>query len=155
MAPRTSLCRHQTLAAALLGAVVALLVLAGAASALFSAKATGGPAQIATATMLPPSLTSVTQVSCRTNKTPNIEVSWSASGSSYTSGYSVERATASAGPYTVIASLSSGESSYLDSSASLGYSTTYYYRVSASLHSWSAASTAVSVKTLSKSCQAG
>lgn len=152
MAPRTFPGGRQALAAAMLGAVAALLLLAGGAAALFSAQATGGPTQIVAATMLPPSLTSVTQVSCRTNKTPSIEVSWSASESSYVSGYSVERASASAGPYTVLESLAGSARSYTDSSATLGYSTTYYYRVSASFHSWSAASKAVSVKTLSKSC---
>lgn len=122
------------------------------ALAVFSKAVTGGPLTVASATLAAPTKTSVSQANCRPNKTPEITVTWSASSSSYLTSYSVERATASNGPYTSVASLATSYTSYADSSAALGYSTTYYYRVSAVYKSWTAVSSSASVKTLSKSC---
>jgi hypothetical protein len=135
-------------------AMVACVLLAGApvALALFTHTATGGPLTVASATLAAPGSVKAAQVSCRTNKTPEVEVSWSATSSAYATSYTVERATASAGPYTSVSSVPIGETAYTDKGASLASSTTYYYRVSAVFRSWNAASTSGSVKTLSKSC---
>jgi hypothetical protein len=135
---------------ALLAAV--LLASTQVALAMFSKTAAGGPLTVATSTLAAPEKATATQVNCRSNKTPEIEVSWSATSSSYASTYTVERATASTGPYTSVSSVPIGETAYTDKSASLAYSTTYYYRVSAVYRSWNTASTSGSVKTLSKSC---
>ncbi len=131
---------------------VAVLVCAPMALAVFNKSALGGPLTIATSTLAAPGKATATQVNCRNNKNPEIEVSWSATSSSYATSYSVERATVSAGPYTLVSSVPINDTSYIDKSASLVYSTTYYYRVSAVYHSWSATSTSASVKTLSKDC---
>jgi hypothetical protein len=136
--------------AALLAAV--LLASAQVALAVFNKTATGGPATVATSTLAAPGKASATQASCHIGKTPEVEVSWSATSSSYASTYTVERATVSSGPYTSVSSVPIGETSYTDKSASLAYSTTYYYRVTAVYRSWSTASTSGSVKTLSKFC---
>lgn len=141
-----------------ISAVLVALVAAGApagaqvALASFSAAAAGGPLTVATSTLAAPTSVKAAQVSCRSNKTPEIEVSWSATTSTYATSYTVERATSSGGPYTSPGSVAIGETSYLDKSASLASSTTYYYRVTAVYLSWSATSTSASVKTLSKSC---
>ena len=128
-----------------------LLSSAQVALAVFNKTVTAGPLTVATATLAAPGKPTPTQASCR-EKTPEIEVSWSATSSSYASTYTVERATAGSGPYTSVSSVPIGETTYIDKSASLTYSTTYYYRVSAVYRSWTAASTAASVKTSSKSC---
>ena len=137
----------------LLAASAAALVLGGAptAFALFNAKATGGPLTIASATVAAPKTVKAAQTKCKTNRSPEVLVEWSATTSEVATEYAVERASTSNGPYTEVASVPISQRSYTDS-ASLGYSTTYYYRVSATVESWSAPSSAVSVKTLGKSC---
>jgi hypothetical protein len=142
---------------AILGVAFALLAVAAlagaqAALAVFSATAVGGPLTVATSTLSPAKSVVPTQLSCHVGKAPEIAVTWSATSSSYATSYTVERATATVGPYTALGSVAVGKTSYTDSSGSLGYSTTYYYRVTAVYRSWSATSTSASVKTLSKSC---
>jgi hypothetical protein len=133
---------------------VASAVLAGAPLALaaFNQTVVGGPLTVATSTLAAPAKLSATEVNCRTNKTPEIEVSWSATSSSYATSYTIERATASSGPYTSVSGVAIGKTTYIDSSGALVYSTTYYYRVSTVYRSWSSTSAAASVKTLSKNC---
>ncbi len=128
--------------------------LAGAhvALAVFNDSAAGGPLTLITATLSPAKGVTAAQVNCRTNKNPEIELDWTATNSTYATSYTVERATASAGPYTSVASVAIGKTAYTDSSGALASSTTYYYRVAAVYRSWSAPSTAASVKTLSKFC---
>jgi hypothetical protein len=133
--------------------VAAMLTSAQVALAVFSKAVTGGPLTLVTATFSAPGGLTATQTNCRTNRSPEIYVDWNATSSSYVTSYTVERATASAGPYTSAGTVTSPETAYTDSSGSLGYSTTYYYRVKAVYHSWSATSTVASVKTLNKSCQ--
>jgi fibronectin type 3 domain-containing protein len=135
-------------------AILACVLLAGApvALAVFTHTVTGGPLTVASATLASPGSVKATQVNCRTNRTPEVEVSWSETSSTYASSYTVERATASSGPYTSVASVPIGETSYTDKSGSLGYSTTYFYRVIAVFHSWSTSSTGASVKTLTRLC---
>jgi len=133
---------------------VAMLASAQVALAVFSHTATGGPLTVATATLAPAKGLTAAQINCRTNKTPEIEVSWTATSSTYATSYTVERATLSTGPYTAVGSVAISKTSYTDKSASLTYSTTYYYRVAAVYESWSATSTAASVKTLDQLCLA-
>jgi hypothetical protein len=143
---------HISLAVSALLAVAALAS-AQVALALFTKSAGGGPLTVVTSTLSAPTSPTASQVSCRSSKTPEIEVAWSATSSSYATSYTVERATAGSGPYTSLGSVAIGETTYIDKSGSLAYSTTYYYRVSAVYHSWSATSSSASVRTLSKSCQ--
>jgi hypothetical protein len=132
--------------------VAVTLIGAQVALAVFNKTATGGPITISTSTLAPATSVSASQINCHNNKTPEISVEWSATSSSYATSYTIERATVSTGPYTALGSVTISKTSYTDSSGSLGYSTTYYYRVSAVYDSWSTASTAASVKTLNKSC---
>jgi hypothetical protein len=132
--------------------VSAMLTCAPLALAVFNKTVVGGPLTVGTSTLAAPGTVSAAQVNCRGNKTPEIEVTWSASSSSYATSYAVERATAGSGPYTPVASVAIGKATYLDSSVALAYATTYYYRVSTAYRSWSSASATASVKTLSKSC---
>jgi hypothetical protein len=130
----------------------AMLAGAHVALAVFNDPASGGPLTLITATLSPAKSVNPSQVNCRTNKSPEIEVTWTATSSTYATSYEVERATASAGPYTSVASAAIGKTAYTDSSGTLSSSTTYYYRVVALYRSWGAPSSAVSVKTLSKFC---
>jgi hypothetical protein len=131
---------------------VAMLASAQAALAVFTHTATGGPLTVATSTLTPAKGLAAAQVNCRSNKNPEIEVSWTATSSTYATSYTVERATASTGPYTSLGSVAIGKTSYTDKSASLTYSTTYYYRVAAVYASWTATSTTASIKTLDSLC---
>ncbi len=127
------------------------LVAARPALALFKSSVVGGPSTIATSSLAAPGKASASQYNCRLSKASEVEVGWSATSSTYATSYEVERATVSAGPYTAVASVAIGKSSYIDVGP-LAYSTTYYYRVSSMFKSWSTATAYTSVKTLSKSC---
>jgi len=144
--------RHRVSVAIIALAAIATLVGAQVALAVFTHTATGGPITLATATLSAPTGVTATQVDCRADKNPEVEVAWTGTSSTYASSYTVERATASAGPYTALASVEIGKTSYTDKSGSLAYSTTYYYRVTAVYDSWSATSTVASVKTLDQLC---
>jgi hypothetical protein len=143
--------RQGTTAAILVLLAGAMLLSAQVALAVFTHTAGGGPLTVATATLAAPGSVKATQASCKISKAPEVEVTWSATTSTYTTSYTVERATVSSGPYTSLGSVAMGETSYTDKS-SLSYSTTYYYRASSVFHSWTATSGSTSAKTLSKSC---
>jgi len=144
--------RRAPAVAGLFGAVLVAMLCAQSAFALFTHAVTGGPLTIASGTLAAPAKVTAAQLTCRTGKAPEVEVSWSASTSSFAVSYSLERATSSNGTYTVLASGIPLETLHRVDAASLAASTTYYYRVSSVDHSWVTASASVSVKTLSKSC---
>jgi hypothetical protein len=143
--------RHISVAISSLLAI-AMLASAQIALAVFNKTVVGGPLTVASSTLSSATGINASQVNCRIDKTPEIEVTWSATSSTYASTYTVERATASAGPYTALASVAISKTSYTDKSGLLQYSTTYYYRVTTVYDSWSATSTVASVKTLSALC---
>jgi cellulose 1,4-beta-cellobiosidase len=130
---------------------VAALICAPVALAIFTRGATGGPLTVSTATLSPPSEVKASQVNCKTSKSPEIKVEWSAP--ERVSSYVVERATSSGGSYTALATVPATQTIYTDTSDSLTYSTTYYYRVSSTYDSWSATSVSASVKTANKNCE--
>jgi hypothetical protein len=137
-----------------LGAAVALaLASASAALATFSSSAAGGPMGLSSATLAAPTSPSAAQVNCQKNKPVQISVSWTATSSGFATGYAIRRATTSGGPYSTVASVAISATSYTDASASLAYSTTYYYVVEATYQSWTADSSQSSVTTLSSSCK--
>jgi fibronectin type 3 domain-containing protein len=121
------------------------------ALAIFTRATTGGPLTVSTATLSPPNEVKATQINCKTSKSPEIKMEWSAP--ERVSSYVVERATSSSGQYTALATVPVTQTTYIDTSGSLGYSTTYYYRVSSTYDSWSAISASASVKTSNKNCQ--
>jgi hypothetical protein len=132
--------------------VLATVVLActSMAFARFTRSAEGGPETVSSAILSPASKVVAAQVNCRANKAVEVSVAWTASSSSYVASYAVERATGN-GSYTVVSSVLGGKTSYTDTE-SLGYSTTYDYRVSAVYQAWSTSSTTTVVKTLTKGC---
>jgi hypothetical protein len=138
---------------ALLAAILTLAT-AGVAQAIFTVTAKGGPMAISSATLAAPATVTAEQTACKKNQPVTISVSWSKTTSSFATSYTLERATATNGPYTAVATgISIALTSYEDTSPTLESSTTYYYRVAPNYHSWSTPSTPVKVKTLNRQCQ--
>jgi hypothetical protein len=131
-------------AAALGSATIAAAQFASSASASMS---------VSTATLAPPSGVTASQINCTNNQPPQIRISWTASSSAFTTGYTIERATTSGGPYTTIGTVSSATTSYTDPSTTLLYSTTYYYLAVSTYNSWTTPASEASVTTLSKTCK--
>lgn len=59
--------------------------------------------------------------------TRNVDLSWSASASTSVTGYNVQRATSTSGPFTVLNTAPIATTSYVDSTATVG--STYSYQV--------------------------
>jgi hypothetical protein len=136
-------------------ALAGVLTLAGAplASAVFSALQTAGPMTLVAGTLDAADAPAAGQFNCRTNKSPEVKLEWTASTSTYATSYDIERRTGTTGSFESLATVSTSQSTYTDKSAALNYSTTYYYRVVTVYRSWTANSVLASMKTLSKSCQ--
>ena len=130
---------------------IMMLATAAAAFADFAASTSAGQT-ISTATFAPPTGPSAAQVSCKNNKPPQINVSWTASASSFTTGYTIYRSTTSGGGYTQIGTVNAATTTFTDPSTTLAYTSTYYYVVDATVQSWSARSTQTQVTTLDSHC---
>jgi hypothetical protein len=130
---------------------VVMLATAAAAFAGFAAGTSAGET-ISTATFAPPTGLSAAQVSCKNNKPPQISVSWTASASSFTTGYTIYRSTTSGSGYTQVGTVNASTTTFTDPSTTLAYSTTYYYVVDATVQSWSARSSEAQVTTLNSHC---
>ena len=131
--------------------VVLTLATAAAAFAGFT-QSVSGAQTISTATFAPPTSPAAIQVSCKNNKPPQISVSWTASASGFTTGYTIYRSTASGGGYTQIGTVNASTTTFTDPSSSLAYTTTYFYVVDATYQSWSSRSSEAQVTTLNKQC---
>jgi hypothetical protein len=134
--------------------ILAVFVTLASAAAAFAGFAAGTSAAetISTATFAPPTGPTAVQVSCKNNKPPQISVSWTASASAFTTGYTIYRSTTSGGGYTQVGTVNGSTTTFTDPSTLLGYTTTYYYVVDATYQSWSARSSEAQVTTLSKFC---
>src|SRR5262249_53936442 len=76
----------------LLVALLAGAALATAAGALADITSNVSASQaIATATLAPPTNPAAAQVACKNNKPPQVNVTWTASASSFTTGYTIYR----------------------------------------------------------------
>jgi len=64
-----------------------------------------------------------------------IVLSWTATTSTWATGYEIARSTTAGGPYTVVGTASgAGTTTYTD--AGLAFSTTYYYAIRSMRNSW-------------------
>jgi hypothetical protein len=129
----------------------AALATAAVAAAAFTSTVAASQS-IATASFAPPTAVNATQVSCKKNNPPQINISWTASTSSFTSGYTIYRSTTSGSGYTQIGTVTASTMNFTDPSSSLNYTTTYYYVVDATYQSWSARSAEAPVTTLNNKC---
>lgn len=134
-------------------AVVAAIVLvaataAGSASALaqFGGSTAAQSHTLASGVLQPPTAPGTAHGPCTPALSSSIVVSWSATASTWAAGYIVSRATAAAGPYVDIATVSGrGATTYLNSP--LPFSTTFHYRVRAIKAAWSSTPTATVSRT--------
>jgi hypothetical protein len=136
----------------LAGTVVVALAAASIAAAQFTASLGGGSMNLSSSTLAAPTGVTPTQTNCRNNKPVEITVTWTATASAYATGYTVERATTSGGPFSTIGTVAIGTTTYVDTAPVLAYTTSYYYRVQSTYLSWTAASTQGAVTTLSIHC---
>lgn len=133
--------RHRViagLAAAVLvlvqAAASALWVDGGSASMAYSAAALAAPTSPATAPGV-----------CVVLSHDRIVVSWSASTSTWATGYEVARSTTSGGPYSVVGTVGAAQLSFSD--GPLTFSTTYHYVVRATKNTWRSPDSAQVVRT--------
>ncbi|MEX2292937.1 MAG: hypothetical protein WD691_04050 [Acidimicrobiales bacterium] len=132
-------------------AMVLVVGAASVASAAFGSSATAG-ATYTSAALSPPTSPSTSHGPCQALSSASIRINWTASPSTWATGYEVQRSTTSGGPYSTIATVSGvGTVTYLN--GSLPFSTTYHYVVRATKGNWrSASTTQVSRTTLSFLC---
>ena len=122
------------------------------ATAQFTNSATAGPMSLASATLAAPTAPTAAQTNCKNAKPPTNTVGWTATSSAFATGYRIERATTSGGPYSLVANVAIGTTSYLDVDPALASSTTYYYRAVSTYQSWTTASGQIALTTLSNKC---
>jgi hypothetical protein len=134
--------------------VIAALALGAVstATAQFTNSATAGPMSLTSATLAAPTSATATQTNCKNAKPPTNTIAWTATSSAFATGYRIERATTSGGPYSLVANVAIGATSYLDADPTLASATTYYYRVLSTYQSWTTASGQISLTTLSTKC---
>lgn len=130
--------------------VVASLLCAPFAMAVFNSRANGGPLLLSTSSLTPPTAVTATLLNCR-RKSVELNISWSASKSAYATAYVVEQAPKSSGPFVALATVPTTQTSYSDTAESTTYPATDYYRVTAQFRSWSASS----ISTQAKACSGG
>ncbi len=151
--------RKRSLLLCLLGVVVAIaapVALAGWSSAL-----SAGPLPVSSATIAAPTAAAATTIGAACTKhvasSMQVNVSWTATASTFATGYNVLRGTASGGPFTQVGSVG-GQSTvtFTDTTGTLAVSTTYYYVVVATFASWTSANSNVaSVTTPDTNCHGG
>jgi hypothetical protein len=123
------------LLAVLLGAALLLAVAPTNALGLFTGSTAVDANSISTNTLAPP-----TGLAASVSGT-SVTLTWTATPSSFASGYNVLRSTTSGGPYTQIAQVTPRTTlTYVDSTVTAG--TTYYYVLQSYYQSWVSTSTA-------------
>jgi hypothetical protein len=136
----------------LAGTVIVALAAASIAAAQFTSSLAGGSMNLSSSTLAAPIGITPVQTNCKNNKPVEITVTWAATTSAYATGYTVQRATTSGGPFSTVGTVAIGTTTYVDTAPVLAYTTTYYYRVQSTYLSWTAASTQGAVTTLNIHC---
>lgn len=141
--------RHVVLA---VGALVVCLFEATVASALFTDRTTA-ELTLRTATLEPPTSVAAAAGTCTAGVSDAIVLSWTASVTTSVTGYEILRATASAGPYSSIGTVT-GRTVQTYTDTPLAFATTYHYVIRSIKESWRSVQTApVSLTTRSSQCQ--
>lgn len=89
---------------------------------------------LGTNTLAEPTGLTLTRGTCSTLTGDSLNISWSASASSWADGYDILRSLTGSGPFLQIAHVGAGTYFYND--ANLAFSTSYYYRVRATKANW-------------------
>lgn len=105
---------------------------------------------ISTATLQPPTSLSAT-ASCDGTDSAKIELSWTASTSSFADGYDVYRSSVDGGPYTKIDHVTGGTTAGY-TNASLSTNSTYFYVVQSTAQSWTSIDSNQAQATTPASC---
>jgi hypothetical protein len=135
-----------------LAAAAALCAVTVASAALTATVASGGQG-LGTATLAAPTGAAAANGTCRSNKSIQVDVSWTATSSTFADGYEILRATTSGGPYTSLGTVS-GRTTVTYGDTTAAFSTTYYYVVKATKGLWrSTVSNQASDATLNSSCR--
>lgn len=117
------------------------LALAPSAWAIFVDPGSSASQSMSTGQLAAPTAPAASAGLCTPAVTDRIVISWTATSSSWASGYEILRSTTSGGPYTVAGTVSgAGTTTFTD--APLAWSTTYHYRVRAMKHQWRSSTTA-------------
>lgn len=141
--------RRSVLAAAL----ALTLACASLAQAGFSSSAATGPQALSSASLAAASGLAAANGRCVRNVSIEVDLTWTASPSTFADGYEILRATASGGPYSSVGTVSGGTTtSFTDRGVT--FSTTYFYVVRATRNAWqSADSNEARVTTLNTRCR--
>ena len=112
---------------------------ATAAYAMFNSN--GSAVQpVSTQTLQPPtSVAAALTAQCNKNKTQQVTVTWTASASAFTTGYTIQQNS------TTVATVSAATTSWIDNT--VGHSIAYTYTVLATFQQWSSGATAAAVTT--------
>jgi len=120
-------------------AVVVAAVLAPAAAGASFTNTPHASATISAPVLSPPSNPNVVLAGC-TGLSPNLQVTWTATPSTWADGYQVGKSLVSGGPYTWTSVAGQATTSY--TSTGLTAATTYYYVVRATKAGWTSPATA-------------
>jgi hypothetical protein len=126
--------RRLSRVAALATVTLVACVLAAVASADWSTQAGAGPLTISAATLSPPSALTATR-SCVRNVRNWVVLRWTATPSSFATGYEIFRASGSGSPASIATVSGRGTVTYTDKTVSS--SRTYSYTVQATYLGWS------------------
>jgi hypothetical protein len=127
--------RTSNFLSAIVGALVATVVSASIASATFNSTATGGPMPIASATLAAPTgLTATPTCQVGVPTVVKVNLSWTATTSTFADGYEILRSTAG-GPFLSIGTVS-GRTNTTYTDTTVTYSTSYSYVVRATKNNW-------------------
>jgi endoglucanase len=114
--------------------------------------AAAGSQQLSTATLAPPTGTAAARGDCVPVLTIEVDVTWTATASTFADGYRVFRSATSGGPYTLVGTVS-GRATTSFTDADVTFLTTYHYVVQATRNLWrSANSTQASFTTPTPAC---
>jgi hypothetical protein len=108
--------------------------------------------QLSTATLEPPTGTAAAAGDCLPVLSIEVEVTWTATASTFADGYQVFRSATSGGPYTLIGTVA-GRTTTTFTDADVTFLTTYHYVVQATRDLWrSVNSTQASFTTPTPAC---
>ncbi len=151
--------RKRSLLMCVLGVVVAIA--APVALAGWSSTLSAGPLPVSSATIAAPTGAAATTIgaACTAHVTSSIQVnvSWTATASTFATGYNILRGTAAGGPFTLVGSVSGRTTvTFTDATGTLALSTNYYYVVASTFANWSSGNSNVAtVLTPDKNCHGG
>lgn len=126
-------------------------VLATVASASWTAQTSGGPLTVSAATLSPPTGLAATS-NCVRNKHNWVVLNWTATPSTFATGYQIFRALGAGTPTSIATVSGSGTATYTDKGVSA--SRTYSYTVQASYLGWrSVSSNTATITTPRNNCR--